>query len=180
MRRLRGRGARRLRPQTPRRPAGGAGGRRARARWRRSPPRARFVRPYPRVALGGVVAVVAVSYAIWTPYQAQHLEEYRDDAVFLCVAESKVPPGEPLFVQWDWIGPLETFWVLYHTHRPGVLIRDPWQAADRVARQRARLYPRPANGCADPGHGRHPRAVILESLHTRARKTPATAVCSSS
>ena len=45
-----------------------------------------------------------------------------------------IPADQPVFVQWDWIAPLETFWVLYHTERPGVLIRDPWQAADRVRR----------------------------------------------
>jgi 4-amino-4-deoxy-L-arabinose transferase-like glycosyltransferase len=125
----------------------------------------------PGVALGGVVAVVAMSYAIWTPYQAQHLEEYRDDAVFLCVAETKVPPGEPLFVQWDWIGPLETFWVLYHTHRPGVLIRDPWQAADRAPdREHVFILGRKMDQPILAMVGT-PR-IILESLHTRAEKDP--------
>jgi 4-amino-4-deoxy-L-arabinose transferase-like glycosyltransferase len=125
----------------------------------------------PRVALGGVVAVIAACYAIWTPYQAKYLEEYGDDAAFLRDAGTLIPPDRTVFVQWDWIGPLETFWVLYHTDRPGLLIRDPWQAADRSAgcdsayilarRQDAKIL----------GMIGTPE-VLLESAHTRGEKEP--------
>jgi hypothetical protein len=125
----------------------------------------------PRAALGGVVAVVAGCYAAWTPYQAHYLEEYRDDAEFLRLAEAMIPADQPVFVQWDWIGPLETFWVLYHTERPGVLIRDPWQAAERApdhshAYILARRQDAPILamvGTVEP---------ILESRLTRAEKEP--------
>ena len=46
----------------------------------------------PRVAFGGVLAVVVACYAAWTPYQAAHLEEYREDAVFLRAAETMSRP----------------------------------------------------------------------------------------
>jgi 4-amino-4-deoxy-L-arabinose transferase-like glycosyltransferase len=125
----------------------------------------------PGAALTGVVAVVELSYAIWTPYQARHLEEYREDAAFLCVAETRVPKDEPLFVQWDWVGPLETFWVLYHTHRPGVLIRDPWQAADFApGSERVFILGRKMDQPILAMVGT-PR-IILQSTRTRAEKEP--------
>ena len=76
-----------------------------------------------------------------------------------------VPADEPVFVQWDWMGPLETFWVLYHTQRPGVLIRDPWQAADRApGRDHAYILARRMDapilamvGTADPRKPLHAR-----------------------
>ena len=127
--------------------------------------------PRPGIALGGVVAVVAMSYAIWTPYQARHLEEYREDAIFIGVAETRVPKDEPLFVQWDWVGPLETFWVLYHTNRPGILIRDPWQAADRAPnREHVYILARRMDAPILAMVGT-PR-IILQSTHTRAEKEP--------
>lgn len=125
----------------------------------------------PRVALGGVVAVIVAAYAIWTPYQAAYLEEYLDDARFLRESERIIPADQPVFVQWDWTGPLETFWVLYHTERPGVLIRDPWQIAERSpGRDHAYILARRMDapilamiGTPEP---------VLESQHTRAEKEP--------
>ena len=41
-------------------------------------------------------------------------------------------PGDAqVHIQFDWIAPLETFWMLYHTQRPADVIRDPWQLAER-------------------------------------------------
>ena len=31
------------------------------------------------------------------------------------------------------VRPLETFWVLYHTPRPGTLVRDPWELKEKAA-----------------------------------------------
>lgn len=127
--------------------------------------------PSPRIALGGALVVTITCYAVWAPYQAKYLEEYGADAVFLRQAETMIPADQPVFVQWDWIAPLETFWVLYHTQRPGVLIRDPWQAADRApghthAYILARRQDAPIlamTGTPEP---------ILESQMTRAEKEP--------
>ncbi len=87
--------------------------------------------PRPRTAFAGVVLVVCASYALWTPYQAAYLDRYPDDAAFLIEAADRIPTDRTVFVQYDWTAPLETFWVLYHTPRPGNLIRDPWQLAER-------------------------------------------------
>jgi hypothetical protein len=123
----------------------------------------------PGIALGGVVAVVAACYAAWAPYQARYLEEYGDDAAFLREAQRLIPADQPVFVQWDWVAPLETFWVLYHMDRPGVLIRDPWQAAERAHQaEHAFILARrmDASILAMVGTPRE----ILASSHTRAEK----------
>jgi 4-amino-4-deoxy-L-arabinose transferase-like glycosyltransferase len=125
----------------------------------------------PGVALGGVVAVIAGCYAAWAPYQARYLEEYHEDAAFLREAERLIPPDQQVFVQWDWVAPLETFWVLYHMDRPGVLIRDPWQAAERAPQaEHAFILGRRMDAPILAMVGT-PR-VILESSHTRAEKEP--------
>jgi 4-amino-4-deoxy-L-arabinose transferase-like glycosyltransferase len=127
--------------------------------------------PRAGIALGGVVALVAACYAAWTPYQAMYLEEYRDDAAFLREAERIIPAEEPVFVQWDWVGPLETFWVLYHTERPGILIRDPWQAAERAAgRDHVFILGRRMDAPILAMTGT--LEVLLESRHTRLEKEP--------
>ena len=121
------------------------------------------------------------AYAIWTPYQAAHLEEYRDDAVFLCVAESQVRPrmSRPVrAVGLDWPA-RNLLGALPQPAAAGVLIRDPWQPADRAPDSEhvfilARRMDAPILAMVGT-----PR-VILESLHTRLRKTPATAASSTS
>jgi 4-amino-4-deoxy-L-arabinose transferase-like glycosyltransferase len=126
----------------------------------------------PRVALGGVVGMIVAAYAMWTPYQGAYIEEYREDGAMLHQACALVPADQPMFVQWDWGGPLETFWVLYHCERPGVLIRDPWQLAERSAgRDHAYILARRLDapvlamvGTPEP---------VLESTHTRLEKNPA-------
>jgi len=125
----------------------------------------------PGVALAGVAAVVTACYAAWAPYQARYLEEYHDDAAFLREAERVVPPDQAVFVQWDWVAPLETFWVLYHTERSGVVIRDPWQAAERAPSAEhvfilARRMDAPILAMVGT-----PREM-LASTHTRAEKDP--------
>jgi hypothetical protein len=127
--------------------------------------------PNPRTAFAGVILVLSAAYAMWTPYQAAHMDPYRDDAKLLRQASAKVPADQPVFVQYDWTAPLETFWVLYHSPRPGVLIRDPWQLAERSAgRGEAYILARRMDapilgmvGTAEP---------VLESRHTRAEKDP--------
>ena len=59
-------------------------------------------------------------------------DSYRDDAVLMVRASGAVPAGEPLYVHYDWVRPLETFWVLYHTPRPGTLVRDPWELREKA------------------------------------------------
>ena len=85
----------------------------------------------PRTAYAGVFMIVATGYAMWTPYQVNYLDKYADDLVFVRKASDVVPADAAVNVQFDWIGPLESFWVLYHCPRQGVTIRDPWQLAER-------------------------------------------------
>ena len=171
VRRLRGRRARRVRPQAPRRPAGRTGGRRVRAaggvRRRRS-----LSCAVPRVALGGVVAVGRRVLRDLDSLPGRSTSKSTATTRSSSARPSRwSPPDEPVFVQWDWIGPLETFWVLYHTQRPGVLIRDPWQAADRAPGREHAFILAPANGRADPVHGRHRRADPREPPHARREGT---------
>ncbi|MBA2226330.1 MAG: glycosyltransferase family 39 protein [Gemmataceae bacterium] len=84
-------------------------------------------------AFVGILAPILAAYWLWVPYQASYLDDYKEDLVFLRGAESLIPNDVPVLVQYDWTAPLETFWVLYHMRRPGVLIRDPWQAAEKTA-----------------------------------------------
>jgi 4-amino-4-deoxy-L-arabinose transferase-like glycosyltransferase len=126
----------------------------------------------PRVALGGITAVVVAAYAAWAPYQAKYLEEYTDDVAFLHAAEAAIPADQPVFVQWDWTAPLETFWVLYHTERPGMLIRDPWQVAERSpGRDHAYILARKLDTPILAMIGTP--ELALESRLTRAEKDPA-------
>jgi 4-amino-4-deoxy-L-arabinose transferase-like glycosyltransferase len=92
-----------------------------------------LVHPNPRRAFAGVMAVLALGYSGWTASQAHVRESYRYDAAMLRQATTVVPTDAPLYVQYDWVGPLETFWVLYHTPRPGTLVRDPWDVREKAA-----------------------------------------------
>lgn len=128
----------------------------------------------PRRAFLGAFAPLAAAYALWVPYQAAYLDDYRHDLVFLHQAEQIIPHDTPVLVQYDWTAPLETFWVLYHLHRPGVLIRDPWQAAEKTARSGeqsaayvlARRLDLPVYSQAADVE------VLLESVCTRGEKEP--------
>lgn len=127
--------------------------------------------PNPRTAFAGVILILTTAYALWTPYQAAHFDQYLDDAELLRQASAHVPGDQHVFVQYDWTAPLETFWVLYHSPRPGVLIRDPWQLADRSAgHEAAYILARRQDapilamvGTAEP---------VLESRQTRSEKHP--------
>jgi 4-amino-4-deoxy-L-arabinose transferase-like glycosyltransferase len=131
-----------------------------------------LVHPNPRTAFVGVILTITTAYALWTPYQAAHLDKYPPDAELVRQASHLVPADQPVFVQYDWTAPLETFWVLYHSPRPGVLIRDPWQLAERSTGQEAayilaRRQDAPMLamvGTVEP---------VLESRLTRAEKHPA-------
>jgi 4-amino-4-deoxy-L-arabinose transferase-like glycosyltransferase len=96
-----------------------------------------LLQPNPRTAFVGVLLTITTAYALWTPYQAAYLDQYPPDAELVQQACQLVPTDQPVFVQYDWTAPLETFWVLYHCPRPGVLIRDPWQLAERSPGQPA-------------------------------------------
>lgn len=88
--------------------------------------------PNPRVAFAGVLVACAGAYAMWTCYQGAYRDSYRDDAALMVWASGAVPADAPLFVHYDWVRPLETFWVLYHTPRPGTLVRDPWELKEKA------------------------------------------------
>ncbi len=93
----------------------------------------RFVfHPNPRAAFVGVVLVCAVAYSEWTCFRAAARDAYAHDAAMLRRTAEIVPHGEPVYVCYDWIRPLETFWVLYHTPHSGTLIRDPWDLKEKA------------------------------------------------
>lgn len=89
------------------------------------------VHPNPATAFGRILVLVAMGYGLWTNYKTNYLDKYGDDLVFVREASQVVPADSSVFVQYDWISPLETFWMLYHSPRQGVTIRDPWQLAER-------------------------------------------------
>ncbi len=94
-----------------------------------------LIHPHGRTALVGVFAVAVTGFALWTPYQVHYLDQYDHDLAFVREASTVIPAEAAVNVHYDWIGPLETFWVLYHTPRQGVTIRDPWQLAERYQGQ---------------------------------------------
>ncbi len=120
-------------------------------------------------AVGAAIAGTVMTYAAWTAYQGAMLDDYRHDLAFLRAAEAIIPPDRPVLVQYDWTAPLETFWVLYHLRRPGVLIRDPWQAAEKgetvayilARRMDAAVYSQTGSV-----------AVLLESAKSRSERHP--------
>ena len=87
--------------------------------------------PNPRTAFAGILLIVAAGYAMWVPYQTSYLNHYREDLDFVREASEVVPADSPVYLQFDWIAPLETFWMLYHSPRQPIMIRDPWQLAER-------------------------------------------------
>ncbi|MCI0701322.1 MAG: glycosyltransferase family 39 protein [Planctomycetia bacterium] len=89
------------------------------------------IHPNPRIAFGGVLLVISAAYAIWTSYIGAYRDSYRHDTVMLHQAAEIVPSDSMLYVHYDWAKPLETFWVLYHTPRPGTLIRDAWELHEK-------------------------------------------------
>jgi 4-amino-4-deoxy-L-arabinose transferase-like glycosyltransferase len=125
----------------------------------------------PGTAFASVLAVVAAGFGFWTSYQTNHLDKYADDLVFVREASHVVPDGSPVFLEFDWIAPLETFWMLYHSPRQGVTIRDPWQLAERSAgKECAYILTRRflVEKLAVVGTA----TVVLESRYTRNEKDP--------
>ena len=130
---------------------------------------------HPWRAFAGIFVPILAAYWLWVPYQARYLDDYKPDRVFLQRAESMIPTNVPVFVQYDWTAPLETFWVLYHMQRPGVLIRDPWQAAEKISKEDqsassayifARRLDLPLYRCVGTVE------TVLESTQTRGEKNP--------
>jgi hypothetical protein len=79
-----------------------------------------------------VLLVCFLAYSGWTWCRATVRDSYAPDSVLLQRAVEVVPGDAPLYVQFDWSRPLETFWVLYHTPRPGTLVRDPWELKEKA------------------------------------------------
>lgn len=129
------------------------------------------VHPSARVAFSGVLAVVTTAYALWTPFQVCYLDRYADDLVFVREASQVIPADSAVNLQFDWIAPLETFWMLYHSPRQPVTIRDPWQLAERssgrdcayILTRRFEIERLTAVGSVE---------TILESKKTRNEKDP--------
>jgi 4-amino-4-deoxy-L-arabinose transferase-like glycosyltransferase len=127
--------------------------------------------PNPRTAFAGVLLVVATSYGMWTTYQTNYLDKYHEDLVFVREASRVVPAESPVYLQFDWIAPLETFWMLYHSPRQPVTTRDPWQMAERstgkdsayILTRRFEIERLEIVGDVE---------VVLESQHTRDEKAP--------
>ncbi|VTR91752.1 glycosyl transferase family 39 : PMT family glycosyltransferase, 4-amino-4-deoxy-L-arabinose transferase OS=Singulisphaera acidiphila (strain ATCC BAA-1392 / DSM 18658 / VKM B-2454 / MOB10) GN=Sinac_0121 PE=4 SV=1: PMT [Gemmata massiliana] len=84
-----------------------------------------------RAALVGVLLVFAVAYSEWTYLRAATRDAYAPDTAMLHRTPEFVPSDAPIYVQYDWLRPLETFWVLYHTPQPGTLVRDPWDLKEK-------------------------------------------------
>ncbi|MCS7021611.1 MAG: glycosyltransferase family 39 protein [Gemmataceae bacterium] len=129
----------------------------------------------PRRAFAAILAPVVAAYAMWIPYQAAFLDDYHSDLTFLQQAEQMIPDSAVVLVQFDWTAPLETFWVLYHLQRPGVLIRDPWQAAEKTAS--TQTVPHEAYVLARrldyPVYAQAASVeTLLESAYTRGEKQP--------
>ncbi len=130
-----------------------------------------LVHPNPRAAFVGLLAVVTAGYAMWSPYQAKYLDKYADDLAFVREASRAIPADSPLYLQFDWIGPLETFWMLYHSPRPASTIRDPWQLSERSAgKENAYILTRrmEVERLTIVGDVK----IVLESQHTRGEKDP--------
>jgi len=126
-------------------------------------------------AFAEILIPLLAGYCLWIPYQATYLDDYRDDLLFLQQVQKLIPEDAPVLVQYDWTAPLETFWVLYHMQRPGTLIRDPWQAAQKS--QTSDAPPSPAYVLArrmDLSLYNQVGTVetLLESTKTRGEKTP--------
>ncbi len=129
------------------------------------------VHPNPRFAFASVLAVVAIAYGMWTSYKTNHLDKYGADLTFVREAERVVPADSSIYIQFDWIAPLETFWMLYHCPRPGATIRDPWQLAERSAgRECAYIFTRrfEIEKLSTVGT----TTVVLESSYTRNERDP--------
>jgi 4-amino-4-deoxy-L-arabinose transferase-like glycosyltransferase len=125
----------------------------------------------PGIAFTSVLAVVAAGLGIWTSYQTNYLDKYADDLAFVREASQVVPADSPVYLEFDWIAPLETFWMLYHCPRPGVTIRDPWQLAERSAgKESAYILTRQyaVEKLAVVGTA----TIVLESRYTRNEKDP--------
>ena len=126
--------------------------------------------PNPRAAFTGVLLVLAVTYSGWTTVRAAVRDSYEADAEMLQRAAAAVPDGAPLMVHYDWVRPLETFWVLYHTPRSGLLVRDAWEAKEKASGDEAFVLARRLDapllsevGTLEP---------LVESEHTRLEPSP--------
>lgn len=129
-----------------------------------------LVHPNPRIAFAGVLVMVMVGYGMCTTYQVNYLDKYTDDLAFVREASQKIPADSPVYLEFDWIAPLETFWMLYHSPRPGLTIRDPWQLAERsVGKESAYILTRrmEIEKLAVVGNVE----VVLESRQTRCEKS---------
>jgi hypothetical protein len=129
-----------------------------------------FTRRQPARAAGGGLAVLTLGYALLTGYKVTCLDDYADDRRFLAAVAAQ-RPAAPLFVQYDWRAPLETFWVLYHTPTPLPLVRDAADLAQQVpagqeAYVLARLLDAPNLTTAGTAE------VVSTSAFTRAERHP--------
>jgi 4-amino-4-deoxy-L-arabinose transferase-like glycosyltransferase len=124
----------------------------------------------PRTAFIGGIAVVATIFTGWTIARNAIGDAYAHDLAFLRKTAEVVPADLKLHVQYDWVGPLETFWVLFHSPRDGTLIRDPWELHEKsgtpVAYFLARRMDMPLYERV--GHVE----IVLESEKTRFEKQP--------
>jgi 4-amino-4-deoxy-L-arabinose transferase-like glycosyltransferase len=129
-----------------------------------------LVHPNPRRAFAGVLVVLTVVYSSWTYCRAAVRDSYAQDAAMLREAAAIVPADAMLLVQYDYVRPLETFWVLYHTPRPGAVVRDAWEVKEKSGQREAFVLARrmdaanlAAIGTVEP---------VIESEKTRMEPSP--------
>ncbi len=123
-----------------------------------------------RLVLGGIFAVLLVSWTTWTVCEAS-FDAYRHDHRLLLQARQHVPEDEPLFVFFDWYRPLETFWLLYYADPQVILVRDTTHCYQHPLREKtvcilARRMDRKdleRVGIVEE---------VLESQHTRGERQP--------
>jgi hypothetical protein len=126
----------------------------------------------PGIAFASVLAVVAAGHGIYTSYQANYLDKYAEDLAFVRESARVVPADSPVYLQFDWIAPLETFWMFYHNPRQASTIRDPWQLAERSAgRESAYILTRRFEIEKLEVVGK--TTIVLESRYTRGEHDPA-------
>ena len=130
-----------------------------------------LVHPNPRTAFAGVLGVTTMALGLWTTFQARYLNHYVEDLEFVRESAGLIPADAQVHIQFDWIAPLETFWMLYHTPRTADVIRDPWQLAERspgrpcayILTRRMEIEPLKVVGTVE---------TVLESRMTRGERNP--------
>lgn len=101
-----------------------------------------------RLAAGSLFALVAAFYFLLWGYHTRYLNQYREEREFLHAVEARLDADRPLYVHFDTLHPLETFWLLYYSDDRAVLLHNATFLRDERIRHKevyvlARGYERP-------------------------------------